>query len=244
MDTRARVGRYTATGLRTSLLSVPGAVGAAAAGFTPVGEVMGCAVEHAPGGVDGLVTGLRHGYATALARLREEAAALGADGVLGIACTVARTGAGISESTTLGTAVRATAGHRPRRVFTTCLPGPDVAKLVRAGWVPVAVAIGIAGGTVFDAAMADQVPALAPNQEVSAPTELVTRIRAGARAEFAHAIADPGADGGLVSETTLRAWRIGTTGAAGVASIFGTAIGRCRPEPTGSALPVISLRDS
>jgi hypothetical protein len=42
---RARVDRFAGSGLRTSLLTVPGAVGVEAAGLTPIGEVMGCIVE-------------------------------------------------------------------------------------------------------------------------------------------------------------------------------------------------------
>jgi hypothetical protein len=42
---RARVDRFGSSRVKTSLLSVPGAVGAEAAGFTPVGEVMGSVVH-------------------------------------------------------------------------------------------------------------------------------------------------------------------------------------------------------
>lgn len=41
-----RMARFAGSGLRTSLLSVPGAVGVETAGFDTVGEVMGCVVEH------------------------------------------------------------------------------------------------------------------------------------------------------------------------------------------------------
>jgi uncharacterized protein YbjQ (UPF0145 family) len=40
------MARFRADGLRTSLLDVPGAVAVAGVGLTPVGEVMGCIVEH------------------------------------------------------------------------------------------------------------------------------------------------------------------------------------------------------
>jgi uncharacterized protein YbjQ (UPF0145 family) len=219
-----RTARYTASGLRTSLLSVPGAVGAEAVGLRPIGEVMGCVVEH--DGVDDPAACLRRGYATALDRLRAEARALGADGVLAIRCTVTRASRTLREFVVLGTAVRATGGKRPGRVFTTSLSGPDVAKLLPAGWVPVTLAIGLDGGTVYDLAMPDR-----PAREIAAPTELVTRVRAAARAEFLEAVRRSGADGGLVSVTTLRAWPLGRTGAAAVAGVFGTAIARCHDGP-------------
>lgn len=41
-----RMVRFARSGLRTSLLSVPGAAGVETAGFDTVGEVMGCIVEH------------------------------------------------------------------------------------------------------------------------------------------------------------------------------------------------------
>jgi uncharacterized protein YbjQ (UPF0145 family) len=40
-----RMRRFARTGLRTSLLPVPGAVGLQSVGFDPVGEVMGCIVQ-------------------------------------------------------------------------------------------------------------------------------------------------------------------------------------------------------
>ncbi|GLY44278.1 hypothetical protein Amsp01_103010 [Amycolatopsis sp. NBRC 101858] len=228
-----RAGRYTASGLRTSLLSVPGAVGAEAVGLRPIGEVMGCVVSRH----EDVTSGLRRGYATALDRLREEAVALGADGVLAIGCTVTRVSAALHEFTVLGTAVRALRGVRPPRPFTTGLPGPDVAKLMLAGWVPVTLAIGIDGATAFDIAMTSR-----PGTEAPVPTDLVTQVRAAARAEFLAAVRESGADGGLVTSTTLRAWPLGRTGATAVASVFGTAVARfgAGPAPTVS-LPVLPL---
>jgi uncharacterized protein YbjQ (UPF0145 family) len=228
-----RAGRYTASGLRTSLLSVPGAVGAEAVGLRPIGEVMGCVVSRS----EDVTSGLRRGYATALDRLREEAVSLGADGVLAIGCTVTRVSAAVHEFVVLGTAVRAVRGVRPPRPFTTGLSGPDVAKLLLAGWVPVTLAIGIDGATAFDIAMTDR-----PGAEAAVPTDLVTSVRAAARAEFLAAVRESGADGGLVSSTTVRAWALGHTGATAVASVFGTAVARfgAGPAPTTS-LPVLPL---
>jgi uncharacterized protein YbjQ (UPF0145 family) len=230
---RPRVGRYTASGLRTSLLSVPGAVGAEAVGLRPIGEVMGCVVSRH----DDVTSGLRRGYATALDRLRAEATALGADGVLAIGCTVTRVSATVHEFVVLGTAVRAVRGKRPPRPFTTGLSGPDVAKLLLAGWVPVTVAIGIDSATAYDLAMTDR-----PGAEAEVPTSLVTRVRAAARAEFLASVRASGADGGLVTSTTLRAWALGHTGATAVASVFGTAVARfgAGAAPTASH-PVLPL---
>ncbi|HUY30048.1 MAG TPA: heavy metal-binding domain-containing protein [Acidimicrobiales bacterium] len=43
---QARVDRAGSSGVRSSLLSVPGHVGIESCGFTPVGEVMGCIVQY------------------------------------------------------------------------------------------------------------------------------------------------------------------------------------------------------
>lgn len=43
---QARIDRARASGVRSSLLSVPGHVGIESCGFAPVGEVMGCIVEY------------------------------------------------------------------------------------------------------------------------------------------------------------------------------------------------------
>ncbi|MEV7038941.1 heavy metal-binding domain-containing protein [Amycolatopsis sp. NPDC051061] len=252
---RARVERYAASGLKTSLLSVPGAVGAEVAGFTPVGEVMGCIVQQVgwtgPAAWAGdqvkLLSGmLRQGYATALDRLGQEATALGADGVLGIEVTITALDDVMQEFTALGTAVRAETGQRPRRLFTTDLPGQDVGKLMQAGWVPVRMAVGVAGRAQFDYTMQYQVNPLAGNTEVDAPTKVVTEVRGAARAEFARAIRDCGADGGIVSGMTLRMWPVQEVAVAGIATVTGTAIARFhegRAAPT-SALKILPLNRS
>ena len=81
---QARVDRFAASGLRTSLMTVPSAVGAEAAGFTAVGEVMGCVVAQIGWVGAGLATAgnsqveayteaVRNGYGMALTRLSREA---------------------------------------------------------------------------------------------------------------------------------------------------------------------------
>lgn len=252
---RARLDRFRSSGLKTSLLTVPGAVGAEVAGFTAVGEVMGCVVQQvgwtdlgqwAADQVRQLADMLRHGYATALDRLTEEATALGADGVLGIRFTVTPLDGVMQEFVALGTAVRADTRQRPRRLFTTDLPGQDVGKLVRAGWVPVRVAVGVAGRGGFDYFMRYQTNSWAGNVEVDTATKVVTEVRAAARAEFARAIRDSGADGGIVSGMRLRAWPVQDLAVVGIASVTGTAIARFhegRAAPTG-ALKILPLRET
>lgn len=253
---QARVERFAASGLRTSLMTVPSAVGAEAAGFTPVGEVMGCVVQRIAWTGSALGTAdyqmkdyadaIRAGYGMSLTRLCREADALGADGVLGIGFTVTTLDPGIEEFVALGTAVRAMTKQRPKRLFTTDLPGEDVGKLMQAGWVPVTVAVGIAARAVYDWNMQYQTRVTAGNTEVQAPTQLITAIRAAARAEFGKAVRAARADGGIVSEMALRSWELGETGVAGVTRMLGTAIAQFhsgRAAPT-SALTILPLNRS
>lgn len=117
---QARVERAAAGRLRTSLFAAREAAALGAVGFEPVGDVMGCVVEHigwggygcgayvggmgqltyAPptitsgmGGYAGYapyVDALYYGYEVALHRMLLEAQALGADGVVGVRWTQER----------------------------------------------------------------------------------------------------------------------------------------------------------
>ncbi|SFW92227.1 heavy metal-binding domain-containing protein [Amycolatopsis australiensis] len=252
---QARVDRFAASGLKTSLFTVPEAVGAEVAGFTAVGEVMGCVVHRigftGPGAwaadqVRLLAGTTRQGYATALDRLAREARAVGADGVLGIRLTITPIDDVMQEFVALGTAVRAETRQRPGRLFTTDLPGQDVGKLMQAGWVPARVAIGVAGRAMADYNLPYQVNPLAGNTEVDVVTRVVNEVRGAARAEFARAIRESGGDGGIISGMTLRTWPVQEVAAAGVATVTGTAIARFhtgRAAPTG-ALKILPLNRS
>ncbi|MEV5718080.1 heavy metal-binding domain-containing protein [Amycolatopsis mediterranei] len=242
--TQARFDRFSPTGPKTSLLSVPGAVGADVAGFTPVGDVMGCVVHQigftgtntwSADRIGQLAGILREGYETALDRLVEEAAAIGADGVLGIDFAVTSPDGAAQEFVALGTAVRAKAGPRPRHPFTTGLPGQDVAKLMLAGWVPVRVAVGISGRAFTDYWQRSVVGEWAGNAEVPLATELATAVRAEARAEFAREIGDCGADGGIVSDLKFDIWPVHDIAVAAMATVIGTAIARFHEGPATPA---------
>lgn len=252
---RARIERFEASGPKTSLLSVPGAVGAEAAGFTPVGEVMGCVVQQlgwttvsqwATDQAWLLADTLREAYATALGRLSEEASALGADGVLDIRFTTTSLDGTAQELVAMGTAVRAETTQRPGRLFTTDLPGQDVGKLMQAGWVPVRVAVGVAARGRIDNTMPNQTDFWTGNVEVDTPTRVVNQVRAAARAEFARAIQDCGADGGIVSDLRLWTWPVQEVAVYGIASVIGTAIARFHDGPAAptSALKILPLNRS
>jgi uncharacterized protein YbjQ (UPF0145 family) len=262
---RARLARYDANGLRTSLLPVAGAYGIESVGLKAVGEVMGCIVQYV-GWVGGAgyganylnygtvsyqpyVDALYHGYDTALGRMMTEARAMGADGIVGVRLTVSPMGENNQEFVALGTAVRAQSATRPRKLFTTSLTGPDVAKLMQAGWVPAKIAIGIAVESRYlDWQTASQMSVMAGNTEVTGYTELVTRVRAQARDRFAKHARDARADGATVSSMNLRTWHQEINNnrlLCAESSVFGTTIARFHrtgPRPPTRSLTIMPLR--
>lgn len=261
---KARLARYDAVGLKTSLLSVAGAVGIESVGLHAVGEVMGCIVQNIgwTGGVNyGMggfvgslsfqpyVQALYHGFDTALARMTTEATAMGADGIVGVRLTRTRLGETASqEFVALGTAVRADSTRRPKRLFTTDLAGQDVAKLMQAGWVPNRIAIGIAVESQYlDWMSRSQMSVMAGNTEVTGYTQLITRVRAKSRQTFAQHARGTRADGAIVASMDLHAWHQEAGNApllCAEASVFGTTISRFHtgPRAVTNALKIMPLR--
>jgi Putative heavy-metal-binding len=267
---QARLGRFAAGQSRTSLLSVPAAAALAAVGFEPVGDVLGASVRqlspiigwnasierrsarqpgvrlssHAWSPFRSYVRTLEGGYTEVLRRLGDEAAALGADGVVAIRLTHTRLD-GLHEFVALGTAVRARTSTRPGRVFTTDLSGNDFAALLLGGWVPVELQAAVETGLrANDWRTTGQLARNnATNVEVGAYTELTNTVRAAVRTKLARSIARSGADGGVLRRAEVRLWDEGTFEAA-EASLIGTAVARfatrARPRPidTPAVLPV------
>lgn len=265
-----RARRAAQGGAWTSLLTVPAAAGLDVAGFDPVGEVMGSMVQRIGwagyrgcgvyggfgggmtvtssdrGGYSGFapyVDALNTGYRTALGRMAQEAATIGADGIVGINLTTTHIDSGTREFTALGTAVRARSTARPHRLFVTHLPGQDVAKLVAAGWMPTDLTFGISVAIRHDDWRTRQQASWGSgNVEVSGYTELITHTRADARNRFGRHVAASGADGAIVSSMDLRAWEIEPSenhrDHVAEATIFGTALAQFH---TSTAAPTRSL---
>jgi uncharacterized protein YbjQ (UPF0145 family) len=265
-----RARRAAAGGAWTSLLTVPGAAGLHVAGFDPVGEVMGSMVQKigwvgfqgcgAYGAWGGGMTvtssdrsrfsgyapyvdALNHGYGTAMSRMVLEAQTIGADGIVGVSLRMSQMDGGTREFTALGTAVRAEGATRPRRVFSTHLPGQDVAKLVTAGWMPTDLVFGISVAIRHDDWRTRQQSSWgAGNVEVAGYTELITHTRADARNRFGRHVRETGADGAIVDTMTLNAWEIEPSenhrDHVAEATVFGTALTRFH---TSTAAPTRSL---
>jgi len=270
-----RVRRAAAGGAWTSLLSAPAAAGLEVAGFDPVGEVMGSMVQrigwssyygcgargwygaagrtvtsaqHPQAGFAPYASALETGWGTAMARMVTEAATIGADGIVGVQLSQGALGNNIHEFTAIGTAVRARSRVRPRRVFSTHLPGQDVAKLVLAGWVPTDLVLGVAVGIRHDDWNTRQQRSwTAGNVEVGGYTELINVTRADARRAFGAHVHAAGADGAVVASMRLSTWEIepgeGHVDHVAESTIFGTAIAqfhgsRAAPSRSLTYLPL------
>ncbi|WP_084599122.1 heavy metal-binding domain-containing protein [Actinoplanes subtropicus] len=194
---------------------------------------------------------IRHGRDTALGRMRQEATALGADGVVGVRLTEERMEGQKHEFMALGTAVRSRGRQRPERTFTTDLAAQDLAKLLGAGWVPAGIVYGLSVAVRHDDWRTNT--ALSPfagNIEVTGYTELITHVRAAARDDFARQAAALGADAALMSALRSRMWKVEAgenhTDHAAECIVTGNAIAKFKTgrksTPSLTILPLRSMR--
>ncbi len=229
----------------------PGYGGGFGGGFGG-GYLGGPATVSAPSrwaGYEPYVRAVRHGRDTALGRMHQEAAALGADGVVGVRFTDERMEGQKREFMALGTAVRSRGRQRPTTPFATDLGGQDVAKLLTAGWVPSGITYGIAMAVRHDDwRTQSQTSYMAGNTEVSGYTQLLTHVRAQARREFAALATKRGADAALMSGIWSHMWpiEVGENHTDHVAEcvITGNAIARFHTghKATTSSLTILPLR--
>jgi uncharacterized protein YbjQ (UPF0145 family) len=217
---RARVARIREGGAWDSQLSVGEFAAISSAGFEPVGQVLGAAVFHI--GFAGqsayfpsaeLEQSMYDARRLALRRAVAQCAALGGDGIVGVAFRVERFPAGGMEITTLGTAVRARSRIRPARPFTSHVTGQDFGKLVHAGWIPVEVVFGICIAVGPDAPREGSTG----NREIDIYTQVVSEARRGAGDRLARDAKAHGGDGVVMHEMELvrREWEGLRTGRRG-----------------------------
>jgi uncharacterized protein YbjQ (UPF0145 family) len=121
----------------------------------------------------------------AIERMRLECAGLGGDGIVGVTLTLGSFYGNGLEFMAIGTAVRSTGSRTGKRgpalPFTSDLSGQDFAKLVHAGWLPVALVMGIGAAIRHDDWALRSQQRSWQNQELVGSTELVHLARASAR---------------------------------------------------------------
>jgi uncharacterized protein YbjQ (UPF0145 family) len=163
-------------GLDVAAPAEPGPSGAGAAG--PVEDVV-------------RTTALESAWSLCLARLFAQAEDLGADGVLGVALTVASVERGTQVAVTAhGTAVRTVDDFDgswrtdTTRLFTTTLSGRDVWLLAKTGYRPLGIAFGASTGPAADDGdlTADGEHATATQALYDARDRALARVRAEAAA--------------------------------------------------------------
>ncbi len=158
-------------------------------GLEPVAYVLGSSVVR-PGWA--VTTGLRSGeldgpykalagaYATALARLRREAAASGADGVTDVRLTadqgpLRRRDALVVRA--VGTAVRGAPGLGSNGAFVTSLAGGELLALRAAGYEPVDLCVGVAVLYLYTDWQSQSEERMAENTEVRRLTAAAAQAR-------------------------------------------------------------------
>jgi uncharacterized protein YbjQ (UPF0145 family) len=130
----------------------------------------------------------------AVQRMQAECAGLGGDGVVGVRLALRPFYDNGLEFIAIGTAVRADGDRHPKRPFTSDLTGQDFAKLIRSGWVPVALVQGVGAMIRHDDWRTRTQQSSWMNNEIAGTTELVTAARSAARDSLA---ADGRRAGGL-----------------------------------------------
>jgi len=154
---RERLARMRGKSFFTSDLSVNEFLLIKAAGFEPLGLVVGSSIYHigfqmgswnSNQEMDVLTQAMYHARELAMTRMEEEADQLGGDGVVGVRLDVSRYewGGDLAEFIAIGTAVRHRDGvlHRAPngRPFTSDLSGQDFYTLLSAGYRPLALVMG------------------------------------------------------------------------------------------------------
>jgi uncharacterized protein YbjQ (UPF0145 family) len=253
-DGSARSG----TGTWISDLSVNEFACLRAAGFEPVGQVMGASVyplarTSAKGysgeammdwGQPTLISDPRYVYSpravfyaarhAAMREMTAECLALGGDGI--IAGRV-ESGPFLGEKQTLafrvyGTAVRAQGGVRPPKPFTSHLSAQEFTKLIAAGWIPVDLVQGVSVHRLLETdSVRWERRRRGPNQEVRQWNSKVEYARKQARTMLEDQAAGKGADGIVISEYGLKTYHVGVFRFV-EAMFIGTAI-----AAFGSAIP-------
>ncbi|MEE4545907.1 heavy metal-binding domain-containing protein [Streptomyces sp. V4-01] len=148
---------------------------------------------------------------TALGRMTAECRALGGDGVVAAALTMAPFTAqpNCLEFQVIGTAVRAQGADpavRPPQPFTSHLDGQGFAKLLAAGWVPVELLVGMSVGVRHDDYRTRSQTYSWRNVEMSGWSDLVHEVRSDARSQLRAQGARRGGDGVVLADSTLRVW--------------------------------------
>ena len=140
-----------------------------------------------------MVATLYEARRAAISRMTAECTGLGGHGIVGVSLSFGPFPQGGLEFRAIGTAVRGMGAPAPPQPFSSDLSGQDFAKLIRAGWVPVALLQGV-GVTVRHNDWSQRIQSLSwANQELVGATALIQGARSVARTGLARDAARVGA---------------------------------------------------
>jgi uncharacterized protein YbjQ (UPF0145 family) len=196
-----------------------------------------------------LVQAMYQARRTAIDRMTAECAALGGHGVVGVRLFRGSFPLGGLEFRAIGTAVRASgAAHGPPAPFTSDVSGQDFAKLIRMGWVPAGLALGISIGSRHDDwTTTRQTRWRSGNTEVVGWTELVNESRHDARRQLESDVKRIGAEGVVIATMNMRVRARDCPSTVGrrdhivEATLIGTAIVRFSPAERRHVGPTLAM---
>jgi uncharacterized protein YbjQ (UPF0145 family) len=188
-----------ATSLFTSDLSVNEFLLVREAGFRPLGLVLGSSIYHVGlqmgrwsknMELDVLSQAMYHARELAMTRMEAEAAALGADGIVGVRLDIEfkEFGADLAEFIAVGTAVKADEAHartpdgfswrnNKGQPFTSDLSGQDFWTLLQAGYAPLGMTMGTCVYHVAHQRLLQKMSNVGANTEIPQFTEALYDAR-------------------------------------------------------------------
>jgi uncharacterized protein YbjQ (UPF0145 family) len=223
-DAIARLRRMSGEGgkpLFTSDLSVSEFVLLEQLGVKPLGLVLGSSIYHV--GIqygnwyqnqelEYLSQAMYHARELAMSRMEEEAAVLGADGIVGVRLNVnAYSWAEAAlEFTAVGTAIKAREGEQYRTVrgkpFTSDLSAQDFYKLFQSGYVPAELVLGNCVYHVAHQGFMQQLGTIGTNVELTNYTEAIYDARELAMSRMQSEAEAHGAEGIIGMRITEQSW--------------------------------------
>ncbi len=265
VSVQERLGRERERDLPwTSTLSVADWALGRSLSVEPLGQVMGSSIYHTgwsympgwqSGELDAPTQAAQSVRSLALERMRQEAALLGASGVIDVRILrrAYAWGDNLTEFSATGTAVRLAGGPPSRRPFLATVDGADLTRLLQAGHVPLGVALGVSVAYIYTDWTSLMQEAGWTNQEMVSFTQATYAVRQMAMQRLERQARADGADGVIAYDTamTVTAVERGGSGGGGERtdhilefSAIGTSVGRMARAPARvETAPVLSLRD-
>jgi uncharacterized protein YbjQ (UPF0145 family) len=196
-----------------------------------------------------LVQAMYQARHTAIDRMTTECAELGGHGVVGVRLYRGSFPLGGLQFRAIGTAIGAPGAATGRLApFTSDVSGQDFAKLIRAGWVPAGLALGISIGSRHDdLTTTRQTRWVSGNTEVVGWSELVSESRHDARLQLESDVERLGGEGVVIATMQMRVSERDCPASVGrrdhivEATLIGTAIARFSRTGQRAADPVLAV---